>query len=181
MAQIYLRLQTPTIELTVKAKDAAGNKDQLKVGFKRYPLEEADKKNKLLKEIQNDIYIHSMLEIQEEYKALGESKEEVKIPDPKFSKEEAISKLTKFLKEEIVYLKDVNGLVTIDENGKEKEFSVADTRTAKPVEPLWGTPEECLSVLVDSFLESAPYKGSFISAQQKALVNADFQDGEIKN
>ena len=179
--KIHLRLQKPTIELTVKAKDAAGIKDQVTVGFKRYGLEESSTRNKILKELQNDIYIHSMLELKEEYKLLGSDRDDLNTPEPKLSKEEAINKLDDFLRNEIVYLKNVNGLVKIDENGNEKEFSVSDTRTQKPIEPLWGSPEECLSVLVDSFLESAPYKGSLISAQQKALANIDIQDGEVKN
>lgn len=178
---IHLKLQKPTIELLIKAKDSAGEKDQVRVGFKRYNLEEANGKLKELKLYQDNIYLYSVQELREEYKLLGEDKDVSKLPEPTLSLEETKKKLDNFIKNQIVYLKDINGLIRIDADGKEKEFSVSDTRTVKPIETLWGTPEECLSVLVDSFLESAPYRVSFISGVQKALSNVDYQDGEIKN
>jgi hypothetical protein len=86
------------------------------------------------------------------------------------------------LKEEIVYVKQMK-LVLEDENGKTRDLLVADSRTQKPVESLWGEQEgkECLSVLVDLLLDSAPYRGSLIDAMNKALLNMNFGDDSVKN
>lgn len=42
--QLFVKLQTPTIELKVEAKDASGITGAIKVGFKRYTIEELQKK-----------------------------------------------------------------------------------------------------------------------------------------
>lgn len=42
--KLYTKLQTPTVELTVTATDVAGNVNSIKVGFKRYTIEELQKK-----------------------------------------------------------------------------------------------------------------------------------------
>ena len=38
--QLFIKLQTPTIELEVKAQDASGTEGSILVGFKRYPLDQ---------------------------------------------------------------------------------------------------------------------------------------------
>lgn len=177
--KIYVKLQKPTIELSVKATDASGTSDRIVVGFKRYEAKEAGLKLKELQSLQNELYAHAMQDLAEQYKHLGE--EAPKADTPNMTKEQAEQALKKFITDEIVYLKDVQNLTLEDDSGKETELKVADTRTAKPNEPLWGSPEDCLSVLVDLYLESTPYRGSLIQAQQKALANVDMKDGEIKN
>jgi hypothetical protein len=177
--RIYVKLQKPTIEMVVKATDASGTSDRLVVGFKRYDNKEATLKLQELQKIQNELYAHAMKDLAEQYKHLGE--DAPKSETPLLSKEQAELALKNFVCNEIVYLKDIQNLTLQDESGKEIELKVADTRTAKPNEPLWGTSEECLSVLVDLYFDSNPYRGSLIQAQQKALANVDLKDGEIKN
>jgi hypothetical protein len=38
--QLFIKLQTPTVELPVKATDASGSTGEIQVGFKRYNLDE---------------------------------------------------------------------------------------------------------------------------------------------
>lgn len=177
--RIYVKLQKPTIEMVVKATDASGTSDRLVVAFKRYDSKEAGLKLKEMQKIQNELYAHAMEDLAEQYKHLGEKS--IKHEAPTITKEQADLALKSFISNEIVYLKDIQNLTLQDESGKEIELKVADTRTAKPNEPLWGTPEECLSVLVDLYFDSTPYRGSLIEAQQRALANVDIKDGEIKN
>ena len=140
--KLHLKLQTPTIELKVQAKDPSGAIDSVLVGFKRYGFEEAQSKFESFKESED--------------------------------------KLDKLVKEEIVYLKQMK-LNLEDETGKSKELVIVDSRTQKPVESLWGEPEECLSVLVDALLDSAPYRGSLIEAMFQALLNMKVEQEPAKN
>ena len=152
--QLYVKLQTPTIELQVKAKDASGSKDTFVVGFKRYDLKETEGKFTALQEILEDVQNENNLNS---------------------------DALNKFVKAEIVYMKAAK--LELYDNIKDtiKELSIPDTRTAKPVETLWETSDECLDVLLDLYLASAPYRVSLISAMQKALLNNDYSEGELKN
>lgn len=146
--KLTVKLQRPTIELVVKAKDSAGDKDSFKAGFKRYTYAETQTKFKELQAIS--------LEANE-----GDDKSD------------------DLIKNEIVYLKDVK--LEIEENGVTKDLHVADTRTAKPIPTLWETSEECLAVLLDVFLNSAPYRVGLLEASTKALINNDYSSAEVKN
>ena len=150
--QIAIKLQTPTIELPVKAKDASGAKDTILVGFKRYPIDEAQVKLDL---------VQDLLDSADKAKNL-ESTE-----------------LDTFLTNEIVYIKQIK--LDIDENGKPRELSIPDTRQAKPIADLWENGDECLSVLLKMYLSSAPYRLALILAGQKALYNNDYSQEELKN
>jgi len=153
MAKLSVKLQKPTIELPVKAKDAAGEVDTIKVGFKRYEQKDSQAKLKKLQEI---------LKAEEENEEL------------------TTEQLDRAIAEEIVYIKDVN-LELEDDNNKVKKVHIADTRTATPIPTLWETSEECLAVLTELYLASSPYRVGLLSASMKALVNSDFASGEIKN
>lgn len=142
--KINLKLQTPTIELKIVAKDPSGASDTILVGFKRYHFDEAKAK----------------------FEALGAAESET-LTDS-------------ILKEEIVYIKQMK-LSLEDEEGKAKDLVIVDTRNQKPVEFLWESPEECLSVLVDVLLNSAPYRNSLIDAMIKALLNMKVGDDVAKN
>jgi hypothetical protein len=150
--QLFIKLQTPTIELPVRAKDAAGTKDSMLVGFKRYELTQSQEKlntlQELLKEAESANSLNSTL-------------------------------LDSFIKDEIVYIKQAK--LDLADNGVSKELIVSDTRTVKPIADLWGTGEECLSVLLEMYLSSAPYRLALILATQKALLNNDYSEAEVKN
>lgn len=151
--KLFVKLQTPTIELKVTAKDAAGTKDSIIVGFKRYELTETETKLKQLQQI------------------MQEAMEDENI---------AKNNIDKFVKDEVVYIKQAN-LQLADEKGNPKDLNIADTRTAKPIETLWESADECLVVLLDLYLQSAPYRVSLITSLQKALLNNDYSEAEVKN
>jgi len=153
--KLFVKLQTPVIELKVTAKDISGTKDSIIVGFKRYPVSEAQVK---------------IAELQDIWKDLSESSD---TPDTK--------RFDNFLRNQIVYIKGFEGETQDSTDGTVKKLSVADTRTVKPIETLWDTPEECLVVLLDNFLECAPIRVSLQTALSQALVNADYSDAETKN
>ena len=150
--KLCIKLQTPTIELKVSAKDAAGTKDSILVGFKRYELGESQEKltsmQVLLEEVQDVASLNSTL-------------------------------LDSFLKEEIVYIKQAK--LDLEENGVTKELSISDTRTVKPIADLWGNGDECLGALLEMYLSSSPYRLALILAAQKALLNNDYSEAELKN
>jgi len=177
--KFFVKLQSPSVELKVQAQDCTGIKDNIVVGFKRYDIIKSKAKAEQLQDLQTQLYLNTMVDLAEQYKLVNIDNETKASAAPRISEEEALESISQFIKDEILYIKDVN--LTVEDNGIAKELKIADTRSAKPNEPLWATPEECLSVLVDSFLESAPYRGSLIAAQQKALANVDIKDGEIKN
>jgi len=152
MAIISIKLQSPTIELPVKAKDASGTRDNLLVGFKRYPIEEAQDK------LDN---IQILLEGADRVKSLQSAE------------------LDTFITNEVVYIKQAK--LDLDENGKVREFTIADTRQVKPIADLWENGDECLSVLLKMYLSSAPYRLALILASQKALMNNDYSADELKN
>lgn len=152
--QLYVKLQTPTIELPIKAKDAAGNRDSFFVGFKRYPLKEAK------------IVLDKLQELYNDYKD---------------SPDEFATKLDSLIKKEVVYIKGIK-LDTIDDTtGRVSELHIPDTRQAKPIETLWASPEECLDVLLDHLLECGPIRVSLNEAMTKALLNSDFEEDKVKN
>ena len=151
-AKLFIKLQTPTIELKVSAKDAAGIKDSFIVGFKRYELAAAQSKLEQLQDIFTSISKDSSMESKE---------------------------LNSFIKNEIVFLKQLK-LDLADDNGSSKELAITDTRTVKPNEGLWESADECLAVLLDMYLSSAPYRLSLITALQKALLNNDYSEAEVR-
>jgi hypothetical protein len=156
MKQLYVKLSTPIIELSVKSKDASGTKDSMLVGFKRYKVEDSQKQ---LKQLQH------LLEAQVE-----------SIQD---TDEIETTELDLYIASQIVYIKQAN-LVYI-EDGKETTLQIPDTRKAKPIADLWEGSDECLSVLVDLYLSSSPTRSALTSSLQHALVNSDFDNGELKN
>lgn len=165
--QLYVKLQTPTIELLVKAEDSSKTKAALTVGFKRYEMEQTDLK---LEELQEILKEHLRL-LQLRQKNTEEvSQEEIN---------EANSQITKFIASEIVYI--LKAKVDVEEEGKLSELAIPDTRKAKPVEDFWESPDECLAALLEMYLASAPWRSSFVASLQAALLNSNYEEGKAKN
>jgi len=150
--ELFVKLQVPTIELEVNVKDAAGTKDKIIVGFNRYEIEESKTKFAELERIAEE--------------------SEVKIQENLYMS---------FVKNEVVYLRKMELESKNQETGKMSKLLVEDTRTQKAIEGLWGTPEQCLDVLLDYYLRSAPYRLSFISTMSTAIANLDHTENKIKN
>lgn len=153
MAQkLYVKLQAPTIELSITAKDGGNTQASMLVGFKRYPSEQGEAKFKEFQEL------------------LGKTDDAGK------------SSITAFVAGEIVYLKKAPIVVEDTEAGTLKDVVVKDTRDAiKPNETLWESPEECLDVLLSHYLESNPWRVSLIEGILKSLTNMDFSTDAVKN
>lgn len=161
--KIYLKLQTPTIELPIVTKDSTKAKDNCLVGFKRYEIKDSQKK---------------MTAFQEVFKEYREAQE--KDADNPFVETRFSDKLNEIISGEIVYIKNMS-LQVEDDAGKVSEFKISDTRTAKPLEGAWNSPEECLSFCIELFLNSAPYRSAVMNQLMKALSNMDFDEAETKN
>ena len=150
--RIFAKLQTPTIELKVQALDAAGTKDSILVGFKRYEITQAQVKLLALQELLSNIK--------------DDSDADQKVLDA-------------FVKEEIVYIRQAK--LDLEEDGKNKELIIQDTRTTKPIAGLWEDSDGAIDALTDLYLASSPYRLALILATQKALFNSDFSGEERKN
>ncbi|GEM_PF-6855980 len=161
--KLYVQLQTPTIELPVSAGDKSNATANIKVGFKRYEIEDTQAKL-------------------EEYTAIAERQSEqltaIRDNGGKLSDLDT-SEMEEYIKKEVVYIKDCT-LVMANDDGSpvkgKKTLVINDTRTAQPVEGFWETGEECLAALLDMFLSSAPWKSPFTDALMDALVNTKTDD-----
>lgn len=183
--QLYVKLQAPTIELAIEAKDASKAKDKFIAGFKRYEIKETRKKFEEYQELLNASFAIVKQKSKASEKLLNDSIPIVSSSDnpankPTFNEDEIEEAITTFIMKEIVYLKNVE-VNYLDESGKEVKLNVADTRQIKPVDNLWVTSEDCLTTLLLLYLASAPYRSSISSAMQKALLNNDYEEAEIKN
>lgn len=145
--QLFVKLQTPVIELVITATDASGKKESITGGFKRYD----EKTSEGLLKTFNEVY--------------GASQKE--------------EELLAFVKQNVLYLKNVK--LEIVEDGKTTELVVKDTREAAAVTELWTTPEECLTLLLDTFMASAPWRLEITLSVQKALYNINLEDSRLKN
>lgn len=150
--KLSVKLQAPTIELEIEAKDASGKKDKIVVGFKRYEIDEANTKIEILKDLLESAKTDQSLQLKE---------------------------LDSYLEKEIVYI--LKATLNVEEDSKTKELTVTDTRVAKPIADLWENGEECLSVLLKMYLSSSPYRLALILAAQKALFNSDFNTDRLGN
>ncbi len=182
--RLYVRLQTPTIELPIEAKDVAQTKDKFIVGFRRYELDPTQKKFEALQVLQRQSFAIAREKVRasrvptaEEQEAI-DKEEKIEIV---MTEQEAELATTNFIKAEIVYLRDVKLQLIDDETGKTINLIIPDTREAKPNADLWNTPDECLDVLLSLYLSSAPYRLALLNTMQKALLNNDYEDGLLKN
>jgi len=155
--QLFVKLQTPVIELTIKAKDSSGATDKIVVGFKRYKLEEAEKELTTFQEL------------------LEQQIEDMK--DGSLASKE----IDAYIKSQVIYIKQAKLEIYDSENDKTIELVVPDTRKAKPNDDFWGTSDECLAALLDLYLSAAPWRSSLITALQKALLNVDYEAEQLKN
>ena len=153
MAKLLIQVQKPTVELKVVSKDSSKTKDYILVGFKRYETDESEVKANEFQDIVN----------KEGFNILRDSE------------------LDTFVKDSIVYIRNVAFDAVDEETGQAKRITVTDTRTAKPVETLWETADECLSALVDAYLKWASWRVSLISAVQTALIDMDISEDAVKN
>ena len=175
---LYVKLQTPSIELPVKAVDPSGVKDSIQVGFVRAPQKESTLILKEFSEL-SSVYLRMLLGQPLDGKATEENKETEEYSELEI--EGAVEAISKLLAANILYIKQAKLVIEDDVTGKDVDMIVPDTRKAKPNEDFWETPEECLAALLGMYLSAAPWRSSLLSSFQKALLNMDFEDGKLKN
>lgn len=176
--QLYVKLQTPSIELPVKAKDPSGLKDSIIVGFKREDQKKSSTTLDTFSKL-SDTYLRMLLGQPLE----GEATEANKNTE-EYSQEEqdaAVDAISSIISSNILYIKQANLVLEDDVTGVETTLIIPDTRKAKPNEDLWETPSECLAALLDMYLSSAPWRSSLLTAFQKSLLNIDYEDEKLKN
>lgn len=111
---------------------------------------------------------YNLSELQSKFEVLGSMDEQA---------------LEAHLRKEILYIKNAS-LTEYDEDTFEviQEISIADTRKAIPLEGFWTTKEECLVVLLDTFLDSSLWKSSFYDSYNQSLTaDLSLEEAQIKN
>lgn len=86
-----------------------------------------------------------------------------------------------FYKKQILFIKNAT-LSYEKDDGTLQDVTVLDSRTVVELEPLWKTPEECLSVLLDIYLDNSSIGGSLIQEITQYIFNLSIETTEkIKN
>jgi hypothetical protein len=209
MKQMYIALQTPSVEMKIKSEpDCSGKSETLTAVFIRHNTTEADKVRDQMMEIQNRNFTDEVeiaaevlrLENSFSYLTGEELTEKVDTGKTRFlvgktvvatpealkvcrvSKENALLNL---LRSQIIALKNVPlEIQETDESGKVtiSKLVIPDTRTATNNEELWGEASNCLNALLDVLLLSNPWSSSLARAQQNVLYNLQIlSDASVKN
>lgn len=150
---LVIRTQAPTVELPVVSKDGSGSSNKILVGFKRYDADEGGSR-------------------------LDEYNNIVQADDFDISKSE---ELADFIKEEVVYIKDITTETYDESTGKSSKLKISDTRKATKLDGLWESSDQCLAVLLDSYLSFNSWRLPFVSAVQSAIVDMNFEEERLKN
>jgi len=163
MKQLFVKLQSPVIELPIVSKDSSGAKDSFLVGFKRFEVEESEKE------------LHKFQSL------LKEQMEAAKEEDSSGRYVQAYStESDEFIKDKIVYIRQATLGVYDSETDKTTNLTVADTRKAKPND-FWENEEGCLDALLNLYLASSPTRSAIIAGMTKALLNTNYDEERIKN
>ena len=209
MKQMYIALQTPSVEMKIKSEpDCSGKVETLTAVFIRHNTTEADKVRDQMMEIQNRSYTDEVeiatevlrLENNLSYLTGDELAEQVAagkvrflagktvVATPEALKASRVSQenaLRTLLRSQIIALKNVPlEIQETDEFGKvtTSKLVVPDTRTALNNEELWGEASNCLNALLDVLLLSNPWSSSLARAQQNVLYNLQIlSDASVKN
>lgn len=90
-------------------------------------------------------------------------------------------KVMKFYRRHFLYITKAHVEVEDDE-GNVTTIAVEDSRTAKPVESLWSTPDECLSILLDTYLAIPAIKDSLLGQLLDTILDTGvIQEEQVKN
>jgi hypothetical protein len=143
MKKLYLKLQSPVIELKVQCRDGSGASTSFVVGFKRHGKTEAENRLKAFQDM--------------------------------FTESVQTGLLDKFIKDEILYVKDIEFDVEDTETGAVTHILVKDSRKEKKGDA-WEDADECLELLKSLLFDSNPYATAIYGAYPKALVNVDLSN-----
>ena len=179
--KIRAALQTPVVELTISCTGVDKEKSKLKVGFKRYPTSEAESILKDLNELTKANREAHKTKPMEISTILGFSQEDVDKRNKEIeefveasdeTKKAAIEAISVFIKEQIVYLKEVT---FEDEEGK--KYNIPTTQNVKLDEKLWKDEGyvDCLEWLLDCYLDSI-WRDEILTGLYSVLLNRDLSE-----
>lgn len=90
--------------------------------------------------------------------------------------------ILQYLKTYVVYIQNAELSGKDDISGEEIKLVVNDSRTAPVNESLWGSADECLAVLLDTYLQYLPFRDSFFERFSSTLFDThDLVKAKIKN
>ena len=209
MKQMYIALQTPSVEMKIKSEpDCSGKSETLTAVFIRHNTTEADKVRDQMMEIQSRSFTDEVeiaaevLRLEGSFNYLTGDDLEVQVTAGKArflagktvlatpaalkaARVQQENDLRNLLRSQIIALKNVPlEIQETDEAGKvtTSKLVVPDTRTALNNEELWGEAANCLNALLDVLLLSNPWSSSLARAQQNVLYNLQIlSDASVKN
>ena len=150
--RIFVKLQTPIIELPVTAIDASWEEQTIIVGFKRY----------------------SLTELQVKIDAYNAATQATTETDSYLVKE------ISYIKNGILEAYEVDKAGEIIPDSPVETVIVEDTRTVVPNE-FFQDSASCLAVLLEKYVASAPWKNSLYKALLNALLNTTYSEDKVKN
>ena len=179
--KLYIKNVKPFTEVVVQAK---GLKDNITVGIKCYNqtvLEAIRKEFQTVIDTSKVIRWNRQLDILKTDINLSDEaiEEQSEILVDKIERENSLiaERLASFYNSHVTHIKNAS----LQQGDEKKDLFIADSRDAKPVESLWETPEECLVVLLDTYINFAPFRDSLHSKILETIFNYKFETGEIKN
>jgi hypothetical protein len=154
---IQIELQSPSVEILVKAKDASGKKAQITVGFARYTADTGQEK------------AIETLALMEQYTNQAWESDKEKADTLK----EYFATVWEVLRGEVLYI--CNATI-VDSTGRQKKV---DTRTT---ELGWSSPAETCEKLLELYWASRPWRDALIEAMFNAFRNVPAQQSaEVGN
>lgn len=173
MAQYFLSLQTPTVELTVTGSDPAGKQSSILVGFKRYELEEAQARLDAFSEANKPL---------EDLGKLEEDGVEIDKSTWREASTQVRAAINDMLREEIVYFRNIQ--LSEEVPGRSGEYRkgllIADSRNFKDEAVLAG--KSCLDFLLDMHLASSLWRNALVSSMMSSISNIKLgKEAEAKN
>lgn len=181
--QLFIKNVKPFTEVVVQAKGMTNN---VTIGCKQYTTDE-------LEEVRTEFGIASdVSKISRWEKQLQRIKADIDLSDEEIDTQteifnEKITKESKIVKERMnqFYISQIthikNASLQLGTEGKKEDLLIQDSREAKPVESLWGTPEECLVVLLTVYFACQPFRDSLHTKILETIFNYKFEENVIKN
>lgn len=181
--KLYVKNAKPYTEVLVQGK---GIKDNITIGCKCYGTSELEE---VRKEFQTALDTTKIIRWN---KQLEKVKEDLSLSDEELDAEIALftdkidneskliqNRLAAFYISQVTHIK--NASLQLDIDGKKTDLFITDSREVKPVESRWGTSEECLVVLLDTYFEYAPFRDSLHTVIPATVFNYNYRDNEVKN
>ena len=182
--RLVVKNQKPFTEITV---DAKGIKNSIIVGCKVYSHSELKEVRKAFRKSLTSDILEMKVEELEQFERDGDKTDssfyitrEAMNAEIEELTDEQTKELINFYKSQVTHIK--NAVLELEDGDKVIDIVVPDSRTAKPVEGIWSTPEECLAVLLDTYLDHVPFRESLTAKISAAVFNLETKpSAKLKN